>query len=264
MSTAVVRARRVGFLRDLITVAGRGLRSIPRDPEGTIPPLVIGAFFFAVNIAALGPLAESAQDPGFDFKAFQLPTAIIFSITGVSRASTLVQDIDGGYFDRLLATPVNRLALLLGLMVADFTLAVALCIPVMILALALGVSFATGLAGMLLFLVVAGLWGLSFTGFLYAVALRTGSPAAVNSGFLIFFPFAFLTTSFLPKENLSSGLATISEWNPVSYVLEGLRSLVMTGWDAGALLSGLAAILIVGAVSLGLALAALRGRVSRG
>ena len=88
-----------------------------------------------MNIAALGPLAEWAQGPGFDFKAFQLPTAIIFSITGVSRASTLVQDIDGGYFDRLLATPVNRVALLLGLMVADFTLAICLCIPVMILAL---------------------------------------------------------------------------------------------------------------------------------
>lgn len=263
MSTAIA-ARKAGFFRDLITVAGRGLRSIPRDPEGAIPPLIIGAFFYIVNIAALGPLAEGAQDPDFDFKAFQLPTAIIFSITGVSRASTLVLDISGGYFDRLLATPVSRLSLLLGLMVADFTLAVVLCIPVMILALLLGVSFATGILGMLGFLLLAGLWGLAFTGFLYAVALRTGSPAAVNSGFLIFFPFAFLTTSFLPKENLSTGLARISEWNPVTYVLEGLRSLVQVGWDGGSLLAAVAAITIVGVVSMSLALAALRGRVSRG
>ena len=264
MTAGVIRARRAGFVHDLLTVAGRGLRSIPRDPEGTIPPMIIGVFFYFVNIAALGPLAEAAQEPGFDFKAFQLPTAIIFSITGVSRASTLVQDIDGGYFDRLLATPVNRLALLLGLMVADFTLAVCLCIPVVILSLILGVSFASGVAGMFLFFLIAGLWGLCFTGFLYAVALRTGSPAAVNSGFLIFFPFAFLTTSFLPKENLSDGLATISEWNPVTYVLEGLRSLVQEGWVASDLAATLAAILLVGALSMSLALAALRGRVSRG
>ena len=263
MSTEI-RARDASFFRDLITVAGRGLRSIPRDPEGAIPPLIIGAFFYIVNIAALSPTAEAAQGADFDFKAFQLPTAIIFSITGVSRASTLVLDISGGYFDRLLATPVSRLALLLGLMVADFTLAVVLCIPVIVLALILGVSFATGIAGMAAFLLFAGLWGLAFTGFLYAVALRTGSPAAVNSGFLLFFPFAFLTTTFLPKELLTSELATISEWNPVTYVLEGLRSLVQVGWDASSLLSALAAIAIVGVISMSLALAALRGRVSRG
>ena len=99
----------------------------------------------------------------------------MFAVTGISRASTLVTDIQDGYFDRLCMTPVHRLALLLGLMVADFALVIALAIPVMILGFAVGVRFATGPLGVIVFLLVAGAWGLVFTGFPYAIALKTGT-----------------------------------------------------------------------------------------
>ena len=112
-----IRARRAGFFPEVLAVASRALRSIPRDPETVIPPLIFPMFFFAVTIGALQVAAEGI--PGIDYKAFQLPVAIIFAVTGVSRAITVVTDIQTGYFDRLTITPVNRLALLLGLMVAD-------------------------------------------------------------------------------------------------------------------------------------------------
>ena len=117
---------------------------------------------------------------------------------------------------------------------------------------------------MLLFLLIAGAWGLVFTGFPYAIALKTGNPAAVNSSFILFFPFAFLTTAFQPKQALSGWLATVATYNPVTYLLSGLRSLVSEGWDGMELLKAAAAIAAVGAVSISLALAALRGRVRRG
>ncbi len=127
---------------------------------------------------------------------------------------------------------MSRPALLLGLMVADFTLVIALSIPVLILGAVVGVSFSTGIPGALLFLLLAGLWGLAFTGFPYAIALKTGNPAAVNSSFLLFFPFAFLTTAFLPQEALTGWLSTVATYNPVTYVLAALRSL-LTGRLAG-------------------------------
>ena len=257
-----IRARKAGFLADMASVAGRALRSIPREPESVIPALVVPVFFFVVNIGSLQDLAE--QMPGLDFKAFQLPVAIIFAVTGVSRAGTLVTDIQSGYFDRLLMTPVSRTSLLLGLMVADFALVVALSIPVVILGLAVGVTFETGILGMLAFLLLAGAWGVVFTGFPYAIALRTGSPAAVNSSFILFFPFAFLTTSFLPREALTGWLSTVAGYNPVTYLLDGLRVLVSSGWEGEALLKAIAAVAAVGVVSLSLAFAALRGRVSQG
>jgi ABC-2 type transport system permease protein len=258
--TAIV-ARRAGFFRDLGSVALRALRQIPREPEAIVPALIIPVFFFVVNI---GSLENVAQATGIgDFKAFQLPVAIIFAVTGISRASALVTDIQGGYFDRLLLTPMNRLALLLGLMVADFALVVALSVPVLLMGFAFGVEFATGPLGVLTFLLFAGLWGLAFTGFPYAIALKTGNPAAVNSSFLLFFPFAFLTTTFLPQEALTGWMSAVATYNPVTYLLEALRSLVTDGWSAASLLQGLAAIAGVAAVSFTLAFTALRGRVSR-
>ena len=107
----VTLARRGGFPADLTTVAGRALRSVLRDPEVTIPALIIPVFMYIMTVGALNDFAESI--PGLDYKAFQLPVAVLFAVTGVSRAITVVTDIQSGYFDRLVISPVNRLALLL-------------------------------------------------------------------------------------------------------------------------------------------------------
>jgi ABC-2 type transport system permease protein len=227
-----------------------------------MPALFVPVFFYFVNLGALERLAERSGDVA-NFRAFQLPVAIIFAVTGISRAGALVLDIQDGYFDRLLMTPIRRVALLLGLMVADLTLVVALTLPVIALGFAVGVTFETGLLGVLAFVLMGALWGLAFTGFPYAIALKTGNPAAVNSSFLLFFPFAFLTTAFLPKEQLSGWLATFADYNPVTYLLGCMRSLV-PGWDGEAIVEGLAAILGVGIVSFTLALWALKGRLERG
>jgi ABC-2 type transport system permease protein len=256
-----VHARPAGFLRDLRSVAGRALRAVPREPEFMIPAIIVPVFFYFINIGALEKVGE--QTGVANFKAFQLPVAIIFAVTGISRASALVTDIQNGYFDRLLMTPIRRLTLLLGLMVADFATVFALTVPVLFLGFLLGVNFETGVPGVLAFVFMGCLWGLAFTGFPYAIALKTGNPAAVNTSFILFFPFAFLTTSFLPKDALTGWLATIATYNPVTYLLGGMRSL-STGWDGSAIAEGGAAILGIGIVSMTLALLALRGRVKRG
>ena len=200
-----VRARPAGFVSDTAAIAGRALRAVPRDLEAVIPPIFIALFFFLVNIGTLSNLTES-QIEGFDFKAFQLPTAILLGVTGVSRAPALVLDVQNGYFDRLLLTPIRRLAILLGHMAADVAVACGLIIPIIIVGFIVGVRFETGPLGVLVFIVIGALWSLAFSGFGYAIALKTGNPAAVNSSFLLFFPFLFLTTSYVPREELS-GLA---------------------------------------------------------
>ena len=85
--------------------------------------------------------------------------AIAFAVTGMSRAPTLVTDIQGGYFDRLCMTPIRRVALLLGLMAADVVVIVTLCIPVLAIGFAVGVRFATGAPGVLAFVALSALWG---------------------------------------------------------------------------------------------------------
>jgi ABC-2 type transport system permease protein len=259
--TSQLLARQAGFLADLSTVARRALQGMVRDKEAVIPPLIIGAFFFVVNVGTLQKLGEQFANTG-NYKAFQLPPAVIFAVTGLSRAGSLVADIQSGYFDRMLATPIKRITLLLGLMMADFVLACALTIPILVVAALFGVSFTTGPLGILAFIVITGLWGLAFTGFSYAIALKTANPAAVNSAFLIFFPFAFITTTTVPKESMTGWLQTLVTLNPVTYLLEGMRSLITEGWSTKLFGTGLA-IAGVFTIGFGLAFMALRGRVSR-
>jgi ABC-2 type transport system permease protein len=149
-------------------------------------------------------------------------------------------------------------------MVADLALVMVLSLPVLALGFAVGVRFETGLLGVLVFLLLAGLWGLAFTGFPYAIALKTGSPGAVGASFILFFPFAFLTTATLPREALTGWLATIATFNPMTYLLAALRSLLYGGWQPRTLLEGGLAIAGVAVVSTALALATLRGRIARG
>jgi ABC-2 type transport system permease protein len=261
-STGVLRARPAGFAHDVSAIAGRALRAVPRDLEAVIPPVFISLFFFIVNVSTLKNLTQS-QAPGFDYTAFQMPTAILLGVTGVSRAPALVLDIQNGYLDRLLMTPIRRLAILLGHMVADVTVAVCLTLPILALGFALGVRFETGVVGFFGFIMLAALWSLAFSGFGYAIALKTGNPA-VNSSFLLFFPFLFLTSSYVPRSQLSGWLDTVAGLNPVTYLLEGLRSLVSQGWEWGDLAKALLAIAVLGTVSMSLCFAALRGRIKRG
>jgi ABC-2 type transport system permease protein len=227
-----------------------------------IPAIFVPAFFYAVNLGALENVTSHMG--GFDYKAFLIPMAIAFAVTGMSRAPALVTDIQDGYFDRLCLTPVRRSALLFGLMVADVVVLVLLCAPVLLLGYAVGVRFETGLPGLALFVMICGLWGLVFTGFPYAVALKTGNPAAVNACFVIFFPLFFLTDAVIPKGALTGWFSTVATYNPVTYLLGALRSLIATGWDATALLEGIAAMAGIGCLSMSLAFLALRSRMRQG
>jgi ABC-2 type transport system permease protein len=257
-----LRARPAGFVHDLTSIAGRALRAVPRDIEGVVPSVFIAVFFFLVNIATLENLTESI--PGFDYTAFQMPTAILLGVTGVSRAPALVLDVQNGYFDRLLLTPVRRTAILVGHMAADVAVAAALTVPILLLGFVLGVRFEGGPLGVLVFMLLASLWSLAFSGFGYAIALKTGNPAAVNSSFLLFFPFLFLTSSYVPRSQLSGWLDTVAGLNPVTYLLDGLRSVVMGGgWQWDELGGAVLAVAFVALVSMSLCFAALRGRVKQ-
>jgi ABC-2 type transport system permease protein len=262
IQASTIRPRQTGFGHDVITIAGRALRALPRDLEAIIPPVFIALFFFVVNIATLQKLTER-NIAGFDFKPFMMATAILLGVTGVSRAPSLVLDVQNGYFDRLLLTPVRRLAILVGHMLADVAIACALTVPIIVLGFLLGVRFEAGLLGVLVFILLAALWSLAFAGFGYAIALKTGNPAAVNTSFLLFFPFLFLTSSYVPRAQLNGWLDTVATWNPVTYLLEGLRSVTMEGWRWGQLGQALVAVAVVASVSMSLCFGALRGRLKQ-
>ena len=257
-------ARPAGFWRDLASLGERAIRSIPRDLETLVAALIVPAFFFVINVGVLQDLTEGFPGAeGFDYKAFQIPVAILFAVTGLSRANTLVLDIQGGYFDRLAITPVNRSAMLLGFMVADVVQAVVMTVPVLILALAVGVEFKTGLPGVAVLLLLTVFWTVVYNGFPYSIALKTGNPAAVNTSYVIFFPVVFLSPVFVPQEAMTGWMATIVQFNPVTYLLAGMRSVVSQGWVIEDIALAVVGIMAIGVITVPLATWALLGRIRR-
>ena len=259
--TTEIEARPAGFLRDVGSIAARSIRQLPRDAEFIVPALFIPVFFLIVNVGSLQNVASFTQIE-IDYKAYQLPVALVFAVTGVTRAPALVLNIQEGYFDRLMLTPVSRRALLLGHMAADFVLVIGLAVPVVIVGFIIGVRFPTGPLGVVMFLLLAASWGVAYTGIPYAIALKTGNPGAVNSSFMIFFPFAFLTTSYVPLEAMTGWMGGIARYNPVTYLLGGLRSLFIE-WQWTELGKSALAIVVLALITQTMSFKALRGRVSQ-
>jgi ABC-2 type transport system permease protein len=174
----------------------------------------------------------------------------------------MVADIESGYFDKLLLTPASRLSILIGAMGADFVRIMVQATFVLLVAFATGMAFATGLPGAIVLILVSSLWGLAYSAIGFAIALKTGNSQATQSMWALFMPLMFLTTAFAPKEALSGWLSTAASFNPMTYVLQGMRSLSMEGWDMGDLAVAFLAVGILGVVTISLAFMALKSRIS--
>jgi len=253
----------VRFLTSTFLLTIRALRESIRQPANEIGNAFIPIFFYAVTIGAVGGVAAEAFGVE-DYKGFQLPVALLQGAAGVAGGAgiALTQDIQSGYFEKLMLTSTPRFALVFGRMVADAVKALILSVVVLAMALLVGSGFATGVVGMVVLLLASGAFALAYSGIGVAIALKTGSPQAAQAGFLIFFPLLFLAPTFAPIEVFQPWLEFIARLNPVTYLLEGMRALVITGWDWDALAKGAAAIVGIAVVTFSLTVASLRGRTT--
>jgi ABC-2 type transport system permease protein len=253
----------MGFAASTILLMVRALREAIRQPANEIGNAFIPLFFYAVTIGAIGDVASSAFGVE-DYKGFQLPVALLQGAAGVAGGAglALTQDIQSGYFEKLILTSTPRFAIVFGRMLADAVKAFLLSILIIGLALAFGSGFETGPLGMLVLLLASAAFALAYSGIGVAIALKTGSPQAAQAGFLLFFPLLFLAPTFAPIEVFQTWLEVVARANPVTYLLEGQRALVTGGWEWGSLAKGAAAITGIGVVTFGLTGAALRGRTS--
>jgi ABC-2 type transport system permease protein len=175
----------------------------------------------------------------------------------------LVRDLERGYFDKLILTPVSRPALLLGPILAGSVILGFQAAIVVAVALLLGLHSATGVLGLLAVIGLAVLLGTGFAGFTVSAALGSGSAAATQGASFLCFPLTFLAPTFVPLELLSGWLAVAAQLNPITYVLEAMRALLNTGWDGAAIWKGVLACLILAVVTYTLAAIALRVRTRR-
>lgn len=241
----------------------RALREATRQPVIEVGNIFIPMFFFAVTVGAIGNVAGRAF--GIDnYTGFQMPVAVLQAVAGASGTAGLgmVTDIERGYFDKLMLTPAPRISLALGRLAADGVRTMVLATIIAVAGIIAGSGMETGVAGFLVLLLISGLFGLAYSGIGVAIALKTGSNQAAQIGFLLFFPLLFLSPAFAPKEFFADWLEFLATINPVTYILQGMRDLVLTGWDAPSLLAALASIGGLAAFTMTLVLLALRSRTA--
>jgi ABC-2 type transport system permease protein len=151
----------------------------------------------------------------------------------------MLTDILSGYFDKLLLAPINRFSILLATLFTASLRAIIQVVIIMAIALGMGVSFKTGALGMLVVIWFAVTFSVGWTCLGIIIALRTRSPEVTQSYFVVFFPAVFLTTAFVPAEFLPGWFRVLTQINPVTYILNSARVLVIGGWDWGGLWQGL-------------------------
>lgn len=242
-------------MNELLALSRRAIREALRTPEQLVPTVFIPLFFLVVNVGQAGRIFPSGGTPfleGQNYAAFQVPSALLLAASFGSAALFLVEDIEGGYLDKLRASPVSRTALVMGRLVAEGVKSLAISALIVLLALPFGIRVASGVLGFVLLLVLTATWSVVFSGFMQLIALKSRSAAATQSGSLIFFPLLFLTPNFVPRNLLTRPMEIAATLNPVTYVMEGMRSLILDNLHWATIGRGFAVVGLAGAAMVAL------------
>lgn len=249
-------------LSQYAALSRRSIFNTIRQPVAIVPTLTFPLLFLALNSAAL---AKSIELPGFppvdSFLQFMIATTIIQGALfgSIASGANMALDIEGGFFDRLVATPVARTSILVGRVAGSFTLSFFQAWLFFAAAIPFGLDIEGGFVGMFGVAIVAAVIGAGLGAITVAFALRTGSAEAVQGSFPLLFALMFLSSAFFPRSLMNGWFKTAASINPLSHLIESTRSLVISGWATSQFVTALAiagAFLVLGILLSSLALKA--------
>jgi ABC-2 type transport system permease protein len=252
------------MLRTSLALARRALRNTLRRPQFLAPLVVFPSLFLAINT---GGLHHSTDLPGFPhvhgFLDFQLAAAICQSLMlgGVGAGIATALEIEGGFFDRLVAAPIPRVAIPLGRIMAGAVIAAGQVAYFLVLGLIFGAQVVAGVPGVLLVFLIGIVTGTGFCALGVMIALRARSASTVQGIFPLVFVVLFVSSAFFPRHLLSHPADWVAAYNPLSYVADGMRDPIISSITASAVLEGLGAAIGIAALGVALSVMALRGRL---
>jgi ABC-2 type transport system permease protein len=247
-------------------MARRSILQTLRQPALLFFPVMFPLVLAAVNASGLDAATHIPGFPTDNYLDFAIAVPFIQGslFAMINAGSALARDVETGFLQRLAMTPMQRLALLLGHLAGVMLVALISAVIYLCVGLIAGMDFPAGVAGVPVMLLLAMLIALAFASIGALVGLRTGSGEAVQGFFPLFFVLLFLSSSSLPRDLIQQDwFRTIATWNPVSYLIEGIRSFIITGWDGEALALGFGFALIIAALGFTGAAVALRTRLVR-
>ena len=252
------------MIRATVALARRTLLVQLRRPQLLAPLVIFPTLFLAVNT---GGLHRTTDLPGFPrvdgFLDYQLAAAITQSLLlgGVAQGIGMALEIESGFFDRLVASPIPRPAIVLGRILAGAAIAVVQVLWFLGLGLIFGASIGGGVAGALLVVLIALLAGAAFSGFGAVLALRARNASTVQGIFPLVFVVLFVSSAFFPRALLQAPADWLAAYNPLSYIADGMRDPIISSVSATPVLEGLAVAAGLSVLFVALAVLTLHGRL---
>lgn len=248
-----------------IALARRAVVGTLRTPQALVPSLFFPLVLLAIFTGSFGTAPGTI--PGFPevrgFLDFALAGAVLQGILigGTTAGAAFALDIEGGFFDRLVASPVSRTAILVGRLAGGVVVAMGQTVLFVAIGVLFGARIAGGVAGIAVLLLLAALLAVAISGLGIVLALRSGSAETVQGTFPLFFALLFFSSAFFPRETMTGWFKAVADANPISYLVEAMREQVIAGVDARVTLIGLGIVTVLAGASVLGCHVAFRGRL---
>ncbi|WP_436793555.1 ABC transporter permease [Actinospongicola halichondriae] len=264
--TAPAAENRPHAIRQSLQLSRRAVFSMLRQPQVLVPSLFFPLFFCALNAAAFDRItsAQPAFAAQFDsFLDFLLPATVLQGVLfGSTQAGTeMANDIEIGFFDRLLASPVSRTSILVGRLAGGALLGAAQAVFFTVILTLFGANVKGGIAAIAVLVVVSSLLAMGIGGFGVTLGIRTGSAEAVQGSFPLIFVLMFTSSAFFPRDLMSGWYRSVATYNPISWILDALRDLQTLGWSTERAAVAIGTATALAALSIVIAQRALRHRL---
>jgi ABC-2 type transport system permease protein len=252
--------------RQFAVMSKRSILALVRQPALVIPSLVFPLFFAALGTSSFG---RATGLPGFpkvrSFLDFSLAGSITQGVLfgSVTGGAALATDIEEGFFDRLLASPTSRTGILVGRLAGAAAFGAFQALFFTLVLVPFGVRIASGPIGMLVIIASGAITGIAIGGFTASLGLKTGSSEAVQGSFPLLFIALFFSSAFFPRQTMQGVYRHIADVNPVSHLVEGIRGLVIDDLSAVNVAKAIGIPLVIGVLSISLALRTLGGRLAQ-
>jgi len=255
-----------GTATQLAALARRSVVRTLRQPGAVIPAIVFPLFFLAGIPAGAGSAAKLPGFPTSSYFTFVLAGAFLQGIMlgGVNGGTDLAVDVESGFLNRLALTPIRRLGVVAGQLAGMLAVSLIQIATFLAVGLAFGARLRAGVGGVFVLVALGLVTSAAFGAVWSAVALRTGSSEAIQGSFPLAFVVLGFSSFFLPRDLITVGwFKALATWNPASYLIEGMRSLWITGWDGHALAMAFGVGVGIAALGFAGAAAALGRRLAR-
>jgi ABC-2 type transport system permease protein len=256
----------VSFAAHVYQLGRRSVVRTLRQPANIFFSLGFPLMLLAVNSGGLQPATELPGFPTDDFAAFALAVPFIQGalFSTMNAGTDLARDIQTGFLNRLGLTPMRGAALIAGQLVGVVVLGVFQALVYLAVGVLIGVEIVAGVAGAVVIVFLSALFALGFGAIGTLMALRTGSGESIQGLFPVLFVFLFLSSVNMPRHLIPvDWFRFAASVNPVSYMVEAVRSLVIEGWNGQALALGIAFAVVIAALGLTLSALSLRTRLTR-